>query len=148
MLALRIALTGRGLSAIPVLEADGAALFIPFADAPAYDDVRAWLHDLADAAVARHAVLLTADPHDHKNKRVHVNVGSNAVGRFSSLPYALLGGPELHMATPIAWEELERGAIRHGQITAANSADRFAQGDVFHRGAAELASQRFADASA
>src|SRR6202163_2011664 len=98
MLALRGVLTDRGLGAIPVLEADGAALFIPVADAPAYDDVRAWLHDFANAAIARHAVLLTADPHDHKNKRVHVNVGSNAIGRFSSLPYTLLGS--LDMATP------------------------------------------------
>jgi DNA primase len=146
MLALRIALIDRGIKAIPVLEADGAALFIPFADAPAYDDVRTWLHDLADAAIARHTVMLTADAHDHSHKRVHVNVGSNAVGRFSSLPYALLGSPELHMTTPIDWEELELGTIRHGQITAANSADRLAQGDVFHRLAAELASQRFADA--
>jgi DNA primase len=146
MLAMRGALSDRRVNAIPVLEADGAALFIPFADSPAYDDVRAWLHDLADAAIVRHAVLLTADTHDHSKKRVHVNVGSNAVGRFSSLPYALLGSPDLHMTTPIDWKELERGTIRHGQITAANSADRLAQGDVFHRLAGELASQRFADA--
>jgi DNA primase len=144
MVAVRDVLRARRFDAIPVLEANGGALFIPLGDAPAYADVRAWLHDVAEAAVAGNATLLTADAQDHRRKRVHVNVGSNAVGRFSSVPYAIVGSPDLAMVTPLDWAEL--GVIGHRHFTAENSADRLAQGDVFHRLAAELAAQRFADA--
>jgi DNA primase len=142
MLALREILTARGIGAIPVLDGFvGAALFVPFADAPAYGDVRAWLHVVANAAVFRNANLLTTDEHEHQHPRVHVNVGSNAVGRFSSLPYALIGSPQLGMVTPIEWTEV--GIVHNGHYTAENSADRLSQGDVFQRLATPLAAQRF-----
>jgi DNA primase len=144
MLAMRTALQPCGIEAIPVLDGfAGAALFIPFNDAPAYEDVRAWLHGVVDGAVSHHADLLTADEREHTLERVHVNVGSNAVGRFSSLPYALIGSKQLGMVTPIRWNEL--GVVPNGHFTAANSAERLVDGDLFRLLAFELKHQRFGD---
>ncbi|MDB5070694.1 MAG: polymerase LigD, polymerase domain protein [Candidatus Eremiobacteraeota bacterium] len=144
MLALRTVLLHYGVEAIPVLDGfAGAALFIPFNDAPAYDAVRAWLHVVVNAAVAHSPNLITADPHDQKSQRVHANVGSNAPGRFSSLPYALIGSTHLGMVTPIHWNEL--GTVDNGHFTATNSNERLTEGDVFYRLARELHAQRFGD---
>ncbi|MBV9439134.1 MAG: hypothetical protein JOZ24_03995 [Candidatus Eremiobacteraeota bacterium] len=145
MLAVRTALAEHGVETIPLLDGYvGAALYIPFSDVPAYMPVRAWLHRIADTAVARNATLLTADPHDQKSRRIHVNVSTNAVNRGSSLPYVLTGSKHLGMVTPIAWSEL--GVVANGAYTADNSAERFAQGDLFARLAAEIGAQSFARA--
>ncbi|HTD35028.1 MAG TPA: hypothetical protein VK665_15290, partial [Candidatus Elarobacter sp.] len=93
--------------------------------------------------VSHNANLLTADSREQHEERVHVNVGSNAVGRFSSLPYALIGSTHLGMVTPIDWNEL--GVVHNGYYTATNSAERLRQGDTFHRLAHELQDQRFSD---
>jgi len=144
MLAVRTALSQRGVHTVPVLDGfAGAALFIPFNDAPTYDHVRVWLHEVANDAVSHNANLLTADSREQHEERVHVNVGSNAVGRFSSLPYALIGSTHLGMVTPIDWNEL--GVVHNGYYTATNSAERLRQGDTFHRLAHELQDQRFSD---
>lgn len=142
MLALQTALFSRGAETIAVLDGrHGAALFAPFADAPAYDALRRWLHGVADAAVARSPKLLTTAAHESA-PRIHLAVSSNAVGRCSSLPYTLAGTPELGMVTPIGWPEL--GTIHNGTVTAANSAQRLAQGDRFAQEAVIIGNQFFA----
>lgn len=147
LLALRAELRERGLDAIPIYEAlQDAALFIPFSDAPAYDAVRAWLHRVVDAAIARHPALLVHEtrPHEkHTVPRIECTVSSNAIGRFSRLPYALAGAPDLPMVTPFDWNEL--ATLDNGRINAANAAERLAKGDVYATLAASLAAQRFAD---
>ena len=145
LLGLRTILLGWGVEAVPVLNGvDGATLFIPFSDVPSYDAVRTWLHEVASEAVTRNAALYTTDVHDHTSPRIHVDVSSNAVGHFSSLPYALIGTPQLGMVTPIHWNEL--GVVHNGQFNAGNSGERLAQGNVFAEAAAPLAHQRFSDA--
>jgi DNA primase len=143
MIAVSRVLGDSGIETIPVLDGVGAALFIPFNDAPDYAAVRAWLHEVAETAVDRNGELLTTDPHDQKTQRVHVNVGSNAVGRYSALPYTLLGTPNLDMVTPIAWRELD--TVANGFSTAANSAERLARGDVFGEASSTLVDQCFGD---
>jgi DNA primase len=142
MVAVHRVLGDSGIDAIPVLDGfAGGALFIPFNDTPDYTAVRAWLHEVAETAISRNEDLLTSDQNDQKTQRVHVNVGTNAVGRYSSLPYALTGGPHLGMVTPIEWGELN--SVVNGHYTAANSAERLALGDVFGNAAACLVDQCF-----
>ena len=149
MLALKTALFSHGLEAIPVLGGvDDAALFIPFSDAPQYDAVRAWLHGLVDHAIELHPKLLIHEKRPgekHTAARIACTVVSNAVGRFSALPYSLAGTPDLPMVTPFDWTEL--GTLENGDVTAANSAERLAKGDVFGDLAKYHANQRFADAA-
>lgn len=139
---LRAMLNEVRLEAIPVLDGhDGAALFVPFGDIPLYDAVRAWLHAFCKRAVERHAALLTEVAHEEdRGDRVHLAVKSNAVGLFSSLPYSLVGNPELAMVTPVGWDEL--GGIDNGMYTARNSAERLER-DVFAEMSAAIGMQRF-----
>ena len=142
MLGLRTVLFDRGAEAVPVLNGtDGAALFIPFNDCPTYDAVREWLHGVAAQAVERNPQLMTTDTHDHTSERIHVDVATNAVGHFSSLPYVLIGAHDLPMVTPIEWTEL--GSVKNGAYNAGNSETRLAAGNVFARCSAALAHQRF-----
>ena len=144
MLVVRSVLRDRRIESIPVLGADTtAALFIPFGDAPTYETVRTWLHDVVDTAAARQPALLTTTIDAPHTRSVHLCVATNAVGRISALPYTLVGNEALEMMTPIDWEEL--GSVRNGAVTAHNSAERLAKGDVFGRLASELAGQPFAE---
>jgi len=138
-----------GLDAIPLLNGNrGAALFVPFADTPSYEDARTWLHGLVDAAIARHPTLLIHErrPHEqHTVLRIECTVVANAVGRGSLLPYSLSGETQLPMVTPIEWHELD--TINNGDVTAANAAARLAAGDVYAKQAQRLANQRLAGAA-
>jgi DNA primase len=142
MLTMRTVLQERGLQAVPVLDGhEGAALFVPFADAPAYEDVRAWLHRICNGAAEKHAALLTcAHAVEERGDRVHLAVETNAVGRFSALPYSLAGNPGLHMVTPIEWDEL--GSVSNGTYTARTSGERLER-DVFAATVTAIGEQRF-----
>ena len=143
MFAVRDILGRHGVKAIPVLDGgQGAALFIPFSDAPDYVSVRTWLHTIANEAVASNVALLTADRRDQQTQCVHVNVSSNAIGLGSSLPYAIVGSPMLGMVTPVEWTEL--GVVANGRYAAANSEQRLNKGDVLRRLVNEIGCQTFA----
>ncbi len=144
MLVVQSVLRERHVECIPVLGSDiTAALFIPFGDTPTYEAVRSWLHEVADAAAARRPELFTTEMDPPERRLVHICVATNAVGRISALPYTLAGTTALEMVTPIDWAEL--GSVRNGAVTARNSAERLAMGDIFGRLANELAGQPFAE---
>jgi DNA primase len=144
MLAVQSLLLDRSIGCIPVLGGDmSAALFIPFCDAPTYDTVRSWLHDVAETVAARQPALLTTDIDPPHQRLIHLCVATNAVGRISALPYTLAGNAALEMITPIDWQEL--GTVRNGSVMAYNSGDRLTQGDVFGRQAKALENQPFAE---
>jgi len=147
MRTLRALLRERGLDAIPILHGNfGAALFLPCADAPTYEEARALLHTFVNGVIAEHPTLLVHEkrPHEqHTDPRIECTVVSNAVGRGCLVPYSLNGGTNLPMVTPIAWDELD--TIANGDITAANAQDRLAKGDVYADQARALAHQRLAE---
>ena len=143
LIELRMDLNERDVDAIPLLEGDQAALFIPFAHAPAYDAVRKWLHGVVAPAIAGRSTLLIPEsrPHEHHDDpRIECTVSSNAVGRFSRLPYALVGDPDLPMVTPFTWDELD--TLKSGRITGAHAEARIAKGDVYAKLANYLGPQR------
>ena len=82
-LGLRTALLEHHLEAVVGLDPNGAVLWIPFDDLPHYDALRAWLHTIADTAIAAHPNVFT---HHRDPERIRIDVGSNAVGRFSAPP--------------------------------------------------------------
>ncbi|HEY9085767.1 MAG TPA: hypothetical protein VIN40_07525 [Candidatus Tyrphobacter sp.] len=143
---LREILGEAGVGAIPLVSgATGIATWIPFADAPEYPPVRAWLHEVCNEAVRRAPRIVTNEPNSHAGGRVHLHVGSNAPGRYSALPYSLRGTPSLDVCTPIRWEEL--ATVKPGVTTAANFEARWnAVGEIFGPQAEVLHAQRFARA--
>ncbi len=150
LLAMRTALFSRanGLEAIAMLDGpDAAALFVPLSDAPTYEAVRVWLHELVGHTIEKHPALLVGERHPHEKfevARIQCTFVSDAVGHSSALPYSLSGPSSLPMVTPFEWDEL--GTIEHGAFTATNSAERLKKGDVFAKLVAEIGAQRFADA--
>ena len=128
----RAQLQSHGLRAIPLLGGEsGMALWIPFVDGPTYGAIRARLDALADEVAREHPTLVTTRrPISERGDRVHVAASSNAVGRFSALPYTLRALDALPVVTPIAWDEL--ASLDIGAFTATTFADRLAaRGDVF-----------------
>jgi bifunctional non-homologous end joining protein LigD len=145
LLILRSSLRARELDAIPLFEGRDAALYIPFADAPAYEPVRAWLKDVRACAIAEHPQLLVPNAKPHEQRAapgIEVTVATKSPGMHSRLPYSLTGDPDLPMATPFDWAEID--TLRNGEITAANAPDRLAKGDIFAALAENLTRQRFA----
>lgn len=139
---LRAVLQTFGLDGVPLLEGRSGALFVPFADAPRYDDVRTFLQGIVVRAAATAPNVLVPERKPHEAVavgRVDVTVRSNAPGRFSHLPYSLIG-PRLSMVTPVAWDEIDRVKIGSDERSIAV---RLHEGDLFGKQAAALAKQRF-----
>ena len=144
-LAIRALLyDARGLEAIPMLDGgSGIALWIPFADAPHARELREWLTRLAHDAAAKHPDLLSTEVNVHKDGRVHVHVSSNAVRRYSAVPYSLRA-QGLTVCAPIRWKELNAFASARA-VRAADLSQRFERyGDVFATEMQVIAGQKFA----
>ncbi len=139
----RAALQTHGLDAICMLDGTGnIALLIPFDDAPAYDDVRTWLHGFANGLAAAHGGLFTTEPNTHGGPLVHIHVSHNAVRMYSALPYSARGLPGLPIALPIPWDLLN--TIPTTSITIADFPAHYAQhGDTLFNERHRIAEQRF-----
>ena len=139
----RAALRVYGLDAILMLDgAGGIALLVPFDDAPAYDDVRAWLHLVASGLATAHGSLFTTEPNTHGGSLVHIHVSHNAVRLFSALPYSARGLAGLPVALPIPWDLLE--SMPTASITIADFPAHFAQhGDTLMNERRRIGEQNF-----
>jgi len=139
----RTALRAYSLDAILMLDGTGGiALLVPFDDAPAYDDVRTWLHGFANTLAAAHGSLFTTEPNTHGGSLVHIHVSHNAVRLFSALPYSARGLDGLPIALPIPWELLE--SIPTASITVADFPAHFAQhGDTLMNERHRIGEQKF-----
>lgn len=128
----------------------GASLWFPFTDGPSYEAVRQWLHERCELAVERHGNVVTLEPNTDPSNRAHLHYQSNAVGRFSCVPYAARGSAGYPIALPAdphdraswegatgvnaggvaAWLEArggsERGIELFGKFAAAHAAQAFA----------------------
>jgi DNA primase len=94
------------LEAVPLLDGGkGIALWIPFADAPQAQPLRAWLHALYNRAVALHPDLVSTAINTHHDGCVHRHVQSNVAGHYSAVPYSFRA-QGLTVCTPIHWNEL------------------------------------------
>jgi bifunctional non-homologous end joining protein LigD len=143
LLALRSVVNADGLDAVLVFDGErGAALWVPFADAPAYDDVRASLHQLCLTAAQQHPDLLTTVPNTTPSPQAHLHISSNAVGRFSILPYSTRARPGLPLAVPVVWNDVTGYA--NGAVCAGALGDWLAvHGETFSAQLATIPPQRF-----
>ena len=142
-LLTRAALNAVGLDAMLMLDGmGGIALLVPFDDRPQYDDVRIWLHGLANALATVHGALFTTEPNTRGGSLVHIHVSHNAPGMFSALPYSARGLENLPIALPIPWELLD--TIPTASITVAEFPTHFAQyGDTLFNERHRIAEQSF-----
>ncbi|MBC5824671.1 MAG: hypothetical protein GIX02_07535 [Candidatus Eremiobacteraeota bacterium] len=118
-----------------------AYLWIPLADAPAYPELRAFLHAVAARAHDENPDMLTVAPKSERGDRVYIDVRTNTVAEFSALPYTLHGFEGLPVVAPILWQEID--AFKNGDVNAANILSRIAQaGDVFAQELERIGQQR------
>lgn len=144
--AIRNSLAHDGLDAIPVLDGAGMTLWIPLAGGPRYDHVRGYLRAVIARAMEAEPDLLSIKPFAESAGRIHVWIGSNAVGQGCNLPYCLRACEGLLVVTPVAWQELETCA--NGDFRADNFAQRLAGvGDRFAEALAALGDQRLPHAA-
>jgi hypothetical protein len=146
LLALRSVLHERDIDAVPLYEGQDAALFIPLADAPPYEPVRAWLHGVVDTAIARIRRCSCASRARPSNTTSRASNAPLDRTRSADTAAYRMRSP----ATQISrWSRLSTGTSwtrsTTGQITAANAADCLAKGDLYASLAAPLAYERFAD---
>lgn len=146
-IALRDMLIHRGVQAIPLLDGNGGvSLYIPFNDAPHYDDVRRWLHVVANDAAARRPDLFTTEPNSRAGTRVHVHVRNNAPGLCSALPYSLRGPDGRRAVAPISWYDLESLPSDHFFMEVPEVLERVrSDTDSFETLLAWASPQRFSD---
>jgi DNA primase len=139
----RAALNAVGLDAILMFDGmGGIALLVPFDDRPQYNDVRIWLHGLANALATVHAGLFTTEPNTHGGSLVHIHVSHNAPGMFSALPYSARGLEHVPIALPIPWELLDTTPI--ASITVAEFPAHFTQfGDTLMIERHRIGEQKF-----
>jgi DNA primase len=103
-LALRSTFNAHDIELVAGVDPNGMTLWIPFTDGPEYVPMRQWLHGIADATIEANPEIFTRA---HDLHRVRVDLGSNAVGRWSAWPYSIRGDAALTMLTPITWSQLE-----------------------------------------
>ncbi len=107
-----------GLESLRVYDGGkGAAVWIPFADEPSYEEVRLWLHEECAKAVERNPELLTLAPNVKGGAPIHLHVLSNAVGRFSAVPFSVRAQAGLPVAMPVDPSALDG---QHGYSPFAN----------------------------
>jgi DNA primase len=150
LVAVESVLRGCGVQWLRVYDGgNGAALWIPFSDAPEYADVRAWLHACCLLAVRSAPNVVTLEPNSHGGPPVHLHVQSNAVGRFSVLPYSVRGMPGYPVAVPIDPSAASRDGdepFANGNVCVENFAEWLRDnGEAFSSQPAAFYEQRFAD---
>ena len=123
----------------------GVALWIPFCDAPPYESVRTWLRLRCEDAVRNGPDVVTLEPNSHGGPPVHLHVQSNAVGRFSILPYSVRATRGYPVAIPI-----DPKAVRDTFVNRSVRVENFADwvqsnGEPFAAQPAVFYEQRFAD---
>lgn len=92
-----------------VLCTDGAGgyiIFIPFDDAPSYDEMSDWLFRVAWRVKARDPRLCGVIGDESTEGLVQIGVHTNAPQRGAPLPHSLLASANLPMVCPLRWHEL------------------------------------------
>jgi DNA primase len=122
----------------------GAALYFPFADAPSYEDVRAWLRARRETAAERYPDAVTLEPNTHLSDKTHLHFSSNAVGRFSALPYSARGHTHFPIALPAEADDPAQWHLTY-DVRPAALANYLSAGEYFAKYVDPRAQQRFAD---
>jgi len=113
----------------------GVHVVVPLNRDAEFDDVRAFARDVAETLAARHPDELTVEQRKNKRRgRLYVDVMRNAYGQTGVMPYSVRAKPGAPVATPLAWEELERSSLNARSYHLGNVFERLARIDDPWRG--------------
>lgn len=108
----------------------GLHVIVPLDESWDFDAVRTFARGVADALAERHPRQLTTQQRKaQRGEAVFIDTLRNAYGQTSVAPYAVRALDGAPVATPLAWEELERARLHPRRYTLRNVFRRLAQID-------------------
>lgn len=121
----------REIGLVPFVQTSGSKglhIHVPLDREADFDAVRRLARALADLLARRHPERLTTEQRKAKRgDRVFLDVARNAYAQTAVLPYAVRARPEASVATPLDWDELDRGDLSPRTYTVENVGRRLAQ---------------------
>ena len=112
-------LNRQGLNGLPKTSGGrGLHVFVPIEPAASFSAVRDWVKRVAAVLSEQHPDLVgTAGGRTHLPGLVTVDHAQNSLGRNTAAPYTLRATPNATVSTPLAWDEVRRGALRPADFT-------------------------------
>ncbi|RLV49864.1 ATP-dependent DNA ligase [Nocardioides mangrovicus] len=135
-LIVRDRLAADGLTAYPVTSGSKGIHLYAAVDLGNPDDVRAWVHEIAQELEKQHpALMLSSMTKSRRSGKVFLDWSQNAGSKTTVSPYSLRGRERPTVAAPRTWAEIEAGAddpleleqLRYEEVLERVAAD----GDLF-----------------
>jgi bifunctional non-homologous end joining protein LigD len=106
----------------------GLHVWVPLERGPDFDEVRGFAGELAARLAAQHPEELTTEQRKvNRGARVYIDVARNGYAQTAAAPYTVRARPMASVATPLAWPELDDGALAPDRYTIANLFRRLGQ---------------------
>jgi bifunctional non-homologous end joining protein LigD len=114
--------------------AHGAHIVVPLKRVHAFDETRAFAHDIAILLAQQFPKLITTEMHKSKRgKRIFIDWLRNGYGATAAAPYAVRPYEGAPVAMPVTWQELEKKGMISQKYTIKNAMKRLNKvGDVWH----------------
>ncbi|HSM30344.1 MAG TPA: non-homologous end-joining DNA ligase [Woeseiaceae bacterium] len=106
----------------------GLHVLAPLDQTRSFDEVRKFAKSVATEVAERHPDRITTEQRKKARKdRVYIDINRNAYGQTSVLPYSLRARPGAPAATPLEWDELDRGDLTPQRFGLSSIARRLGQ---------------------
>jgi bifunctional non-homologous end joining protein LigD len=112
---------------------DGVHVYIPIRRGPSFEQTRAWALRLAEGLRDSAPDLFTTESQIKGRERlVLIDYAQNGMGKTTVAAYSARPRPGATVSMPLAWDEVEAGAVRPGDFTIRTAPRRLAErGDLF-----------------
>ncbi|MEU2063232.1 non-homologous end-joining DNA ligase [Streptomyces sp. NPDC013455] len=123
---LRELLDELGLPAAPMTTGSrGLHLVVPLDGRHDFTEVRAFAHDVAELAAARHPDrLTTAARKQDRGGRLYLDVQRNAYAQTAVAPYTVRARPGAPVAVPLTWEQVDDPGVDARRWSLADAVDQ------------------------
>jgi len=99
----------------------GYHIYVPIKRDMKFDDVKEFAHAVVTELAERHPDELTVEHRKNKRgTRIFLDTLRNSYAHTVIAPYAIRARPGAPVATPLAWSELEKGAVEPRRYTIKN----------------------------
>ncbi|MBQ1098850.1 non-homologous end-joining DNA ligase [Streptomyces sp. b94] len=103
----------------------GLHVVVPLKGHQAFDDVREFTREVADALAAAHSDrLTTAARKKDRGDRLYLDIQRNAYAQTAVAPFTVRALPGAPVATPISWDQLDDPALHARRWTIADAVDQ------------------------